>query len=154
MRRYPLYWLSSALLLYTACTQRTEPAPANRDGISGGANTAKLETQPQPNGKGEPGAAIPFDGFQEEFELGPDQYTVLVGSFPTKEQAQELSYFLRMNRANNFVDHVGDEWRVCIGKYGSIKGAERTLTLMQKRGALDKLRRSGYGDPVIQGPGH
>jgi len=145
-----------ALCLFTACTQRTEPPPASRDGIAGGTNTPPKQESHAPGDQGKRGAETlpPDDVFMEKYKLGDNQFTVLVASFPAEPQAKELSYLLRMNRVSNFIDHVGGEWMVCIGKYGSRNGAKRTLELLHKRGAVRLLQQSGFGEPTVYGPGH
>ncbi len=156
MRTYFLILATTLTFLAPACTQRTDTPPANRDGISGGSNTPpKPEAKGALNGGGKGDLAdLTFDGIKEEFELGPDEYTVLVSSLPTKQQAQELAYVLRTYRINNFIDHVGDEWLVGIGKYRSAKAAQKTLLLLRRRGLIAKLQQIGYDEPVIYGPGH
>src|SRR5262245_57200405 len=148
--------ITSGLLLFAACVQRSDTPPGTRDGVAGGTNAPPTQQArgPQDTKGKEQSADLPTVGIEEKFELGDNQYTVLVHACATEQQAQELAYLLRMNRVSNFIDHVHEEWFVCIGKYGSAKGAQRTLALLHKRGAVRQLVESGYGEPTIYGPGH
>ena len=145
MNKKSFVLIVAALTGFAACVQRTD-APTNRDGIAGGSNvTAKQETPtPKPGPERERAADIPVD-WQPKTTLGDNEYTVLVGSYVRREQAEETAYALRMQRINNFVDHVGDEWLVCVGEYHSANGARNTLKI---------LRQRGFSDAVIYGPGH
>ncbi len=143
------YLMMVIVALAAACTQRTDTPPTNRDGIAGGSNTPppKQETPaPQP-GKGEERMPVEpiLDDLEERPILGDNEFTVLAGSFSRREQAEELAFSLRMQRINNFIDHVGGEWFVCVGQYGSSRGARNTLRL---------VRQKGFSDAVIYGPGH
>jgi cell division septation protein DedD len=146
----------ATLFVFTACIQRSDTPPTNRDGIAGGTNAPPRQEVrgPQQGGSEDRPEELPYVDYGERYELGNDQYTVLVGIFTSEQQAQELSYLLRRNRVNNFIDHVRDEWLVCIGKYSSAKGAQKTLELLYKKGAVQLLVQSGYGEPTIHGPGH
>ncbi|MGH7495740.1 MAG: hypothetical protein ACREOO_25570 [bacterium] len=145
-----------ALFLFIACVQRTDTPPGSRDGVAGGSNIPPTQQArgPQDTKSTDRSGGLPEVGFEEKFELGDNQYTVLVQTCATEQQAQELSYLLRMNRVSNFIDHVRDEWLVCIGKYNSVKGAQNTLALLHRRGAVRQLVDSGYGEPSVYGPGH
>ena len=150
------YLLAFALFLFVACVQRTDTPPGSRDGVAGGSNTPPTQQLrgPQATESKDRSADLPVVGFEEKFELGDNQYTVLVQACATEQQAQELAYLLRMNRVSNFIDHVGDDWLVCIGKYSSARGAQNTLALLHRKGAVRQLVESGYGEPAVYGPGH
>jgi hypothetical protein len=149
------FLLVSLLFVASACVQRSDAPPASsRDGIAGGTNTPPKQEARAPQGNTEQSADLPVLGYEERFELGDNQYTVLVGTFPTEQQAQEVSYLLRMNRISNFIDHVNDDWLVCIGKYGSAKGAQKMLAFLYRKGAVRQLQQTGYPDPTVHGPGH
>ena len=148
--------IAFALFLFVACVQRTDTPPGSRDGIAGGSNTPPTQQSRGPQAAESKGRAedLPVVGFEEKYELGDNQYTVLVQICATEQQAKELSYLLRMNRVSNFIDHVRGEWLVCIGKYSSVKGAQKTLALLHRKGAVRQLTQSGYGEPSVYGPGH
>jgi hypothetical protein len=147
--------LTFALLLFAACDQRTDTPPTTRDGVAGGSNIPPTQQARGPqDSKGKDEPVDLFPGYKEKYELGDNEFTVLVQVCTTERQAQELSYFLRMNRVSNFIDHVRDEWLVCIGKYSSVKGAQKTLELLHRRGAVRQLLQSGFEEPSIYGPGH
>jgi len=67
-------------------------------------------------------------------DLGIKEYTVLVGSFKTPEQAKVVASQLRTARINNFIVQGQGKWHVCVGKYSSAKRANSTLENLKNRG--------------------
>ncbi len=151
------YWLTfllAAVFLYGACTQRTEPPPSNRDGVSNGTEpetTGGLEeigrekpvgdrAEPEPD-RNDPEYVPPA----ERSKLGESEYTVVVGSFERAEQADQLSFELRTARINNFVDRANGKWHVCVGQYRS-RGLAKNM--------LARVRDKGYYNAEIASPGH
>jgi cell division septation protein DedD len=55
-----------------------------------------------------------------------EKYTIQVGIFDRLEAAEKLAYDLRAKNVNHFIERVDLNWRVCVGKYYSLKRAERT----------------------------
>jgi hypothetical protein len=136
--------VATLILLMQACTQRTEPPPTNRDGIAGGSDTPKQQQLPPATGEQEP-VTLPGKDVEYKYILGPDEFTVLMGRYATREEAEERSFALRMKRISNFVEQVGGEWLLCVGRYYSEAGARRTLRSMQ---------RMGFEGAETYGPGH
>lgn len=142
MKKY--FLLTAAFVFFAvACTQRTEPPPANRDGIAGGSNTPKTGTPS--NGKEDPAGFPDEDDFGPDYVLGANEFTVLMGRFSAREEAEELAFALRQKRINNFIEETGGEWLVCVGRYSSVNGAKSTLKV---------LRQKGYAEAELYGPGH
>ncbi|MDZ7289142.1 MAG: SPOR domain-containing protein [candidate division KSB1 bacterium] len=71
------------------------------------------------------------------------QYTVQVGSFATREQANTMATDLRSKNINNFILQIGSRWLVCVGKYASEERANRMA---------ESLRNRGIGNPVVLKP--
>jgi len=73
-------------------------------------------------------------------------YTVQVGSFKKREEANSLATTLRSKNINNFIVQADQQWLVCVGqegRYGSAKGAKRLA---------NRLKAEGIGDPVVLPP--
>lgn len=110
------------------CTQKSEEQPpSNLDGVSDGR---------QADRGNEPGdsQASSLTPSSPKGEVGRNEYTIQVGIFDRAEAADNLSYELRAQRINNFVQPVGNRWRVCVGRYQSRSRAESTLRILHNRG--------------------
>lgn len=57
--------------------------------------------------------------------VGPNEYTVQVGSFATRQEAYWESGRLRGLRINNFIMQRDGKWLVCVGRYWTGERAER-----------------------------
>ncbi len=64
-------------------------------------------------------------------------YTVLVGSFKTREQAGGLAADLRRRNINNFILSSGGQYLVCVGQYVSAPRAARMLNTLKTYGFED-----------------
>jgi cell division septation protein DedD len=67
-------------------------------------------------------------------ETGLNEYTILVGSFATKEQAGSFAAELRSKNINNFTLQAGNKWLVCVGKFVSAERASRVKEDIVERG--------------------
>lgn len=70
-------------------------------------------------------------------EVKRNEYTVQVGIFNQLEDAEQLSLDLRAQRVNNFLQPVGNQWRVCVGKYYTEGRASRMAKQLQDMGFKD-----------------
>lgn len=64
-------------------------------------------------------------------------YTVLVGSFKTREQAGGLATDLRSKNINGFVLQSGGQFHVCVGKFVSKPRAANMLKTLSTEGFDD-----------------
>jgi len=67
-------------------------------------------------------------------EVKRNEYTVQVGIFNRADEADQLAFDLRAQRVNNFVQPVGNQWRVCVGKYYTEGRATRMAKQLQSMG--------------------
>jgi len=104
--------------------------------------TACVQPVPPSQGGGQPPAPNPADPNPRP---GPDivtnlkQYTVLAGSYKTKEEAYNLATELRSRNINNFILQQDGQWLVCVGKYVSAGRAERMARTLIERGVADPV---------------
>jgi hypothetical protein len=76
------------------------------------------------------GCVRPQPSLAKGGNLSLNQFTVLVGSFGTREQANALAAQLRAMRVNNFTVFHEGKWHVCVGKYWTAdRAAESAATL-------------------------
>jgi cell division septation protein DedD len=71
------------------------------------------------------------------------QFTVQVGIFKTRAEANIFAADLRSKNINNFVLQAEGQWLVCVGKYVSADRATRMA---------DDLKVRGVGAPVVLPP--
>ena len=90
--------------------------------------TQSLKPQPPPEG-------TPVTGLNE--------YTILVGSFGTNDQANIFAAELRSKNINNFTLQTGKKWIVCVGKFVSEERANRVV---------EALTSKGVSNPVVLPP--
>ena len=77
-------------------------------------------------------------------EVKRNEYTVQVDIFNRVDQADQLAFDLRAQRVNNFVQPVGKQWRVCVGKYYSAGRANRMA---------NQLKSMGFSEAKVIAPG-
>jgi len=77
-------------------------------------------------------------------EVKRNEYTVQVGIFNRADEADQLAFDLRAQRVNNFVQQVGKQWRVCVGKYYSEGRANRMA---------NQLKSMGFSEAKVIAPG-
>jgi cell division septation protein DedD len=65
---------------------------------------------------------------------GLNEYTILVGSFATNDQANVFAAELRSKNINNFTLQAGNKWLVCVGKFMSEERANRVKEDIVERG--------------------
>jgi len=79
--------------------------------------------QPDPNPRPEPPVTINLK-----------HYTVQVGSFKKKEEANSFAATLRSKNINNYLLKADGQLLVCVGKYVSAKRAARMVNTLQSYG--------------------
>jgi cell division septation protein DedD len=138
------FWILSLVILITAgCTQKTEEqppsnrteAPSNERDDRADRPSDRSDSQQSPSGP--PRAP--------KGEVKRNEYTVEVGLFNRPEEADQLAYELRAQRVNNFVQPVGKQWRVCVGRYFSEGRANRMA---------NQLRGMGFANAKVIAPGN
>jgi len=131
-------WLvgtSLLLIIAAGCTKsdNNEP-PSRRTDISedraDGAEPQNERSDPrEPGASGAPRAT--------RGEVKRNEYTVQVGIFNQIDEAEQLALDLRAQRVNNFLQPVGKQWRVCVGKYYTEGRAARMAKQLQDMGFKD-----------------
>ena len=71
------------------------------------------------------------------------QYTVQVGNFKTRNDANILAGELRSKNINNFILQANGQWLVCVGRFVSADRANRMA---------NDLKARGIGEPVVLPP--
>lgn len=136
----------ASLSVLLACTDRGQNPPSVRDGVSVG---APGETPaPQPDRPYEP---LPDEVEPPKSPLGEYGYSVLVGAFDNRLDADHLAFQLRMKRINNTAYFYNGEWRVCVGVYATRSRARRILRQVHEKG-FTTARVIGPGDDGIPPP--
>jgi cell division septation protein DedD len=114
MKFLKLLLLSLAILIAGGCSKKDQQPPSNRDGVSDGSQPPAGQPVAEP---------VPDEPPKKSRR---EKYTIQVGSFARLEEADKLAYELRAKNVNHFIERVGQDWRVCVGKYYSLERAERT----------------------------
>lgn len=140
--RLILFVLAFTIFAEVGCTKKTEDQPpSNReDQPSAGRNDRADRRDDGGNGQQASGPPRAPKG-----EVKRDEYTVQVGLFDRPEDADQLAYELRAQRVNNFVQPVGKQWRVCVGRYYSEGRASRMA---------DQLKAMGFAEAKVVAPGN
>jgi len=125
-----IFWAGLIILLIGACTRKSEDhPPSNREDTPAAEDRSdrrddRSDSQFPPSGA--PRAP--------QAEVQRNEYTVQVGIFNRSGAADTLASRLRAERVNNFVQRVGNQWRVCVGRYYSEKPAGRTASQLRQMG--------------------
>lgn len=112
-----------------APSRRTEVSADRADGTDPAGTPNERSDAREPGPSGAPRAS--------RGEVKRNEYTVQVGIFNQLEDAEQLSLDLRAQRVNNFLQPVGNQWRVCVGKYYTEGRASRMAKQLQDMGFKD-----------------
>lgn len=132
----PFWGVSLILIILGGCTKtdNSEP-PSRRDDLPASGSESRTERSDRQDGRSDPqeGAASGSPRAPRG-EVKRNEYTVQVGIFNRADEADQLAFDLRAQRVNNFVQPVGNQWRVCVGKYYTEGRATRMAKQLQSLG--------------------
>lgn len=143
----PFIGVMLILMIVGGCTKtdNSEP-PSRRADLPDSGQENRDDRADRRNGRNEtqesPAAESPR---APRGEVKRNEYTVQVGIFNRADEADQLAFDLRAQRVNNFVQPVGNQWRVCVGKYYT----EGRATRMAKQ-----LQSLGYTQAKVITPGN
>ncbi len=134
----PFLGVSLILIILGGCTKtdNSEP-PSRRDDLPESGQENRSDRSDRSEGQGgrndsqEPASGSPR---APRGEVKRNEYTVQVGIFNRADEADQLAFDLRAQRVNNFVQPVGNQWRVCVGKYYTEGRATRMAKQLQSLG--------------------
>ncbi|MCG3121326.1 MAG: hypothetical protein ALAOOOJD_04370 [bacterium] len=128
------------VFFFTGCTKTDQnQPPSNREETP---TTGRDDRADKPVEGQQPPTGTPR---APKGEVKRNEYTVQVGIFNRAEDADQLAYELRAQRVNNFVQSVGKQWRVCVGRYYSEARATRMA---------NQLKGMGFTDSKVIAPGN
>ena len=135
---------SLMILIAGGCTKTDqEQPPSRRDDIpSETGREGRSDRRDDPSDSQQPPANSPR---APRGEVKRNEYTVQVGIFNRADEADQLAFDLRAQRVNNFVQPVGNQWRVCVGKYYSEGRATRMA---------NQLKSMGFSEAKVIAPGN
>lgn len=128
------------VFFFTGCTKTDQnQPPSNREETP---TTGRDDRADRPADGQQPPSGIPR---APKGEVKRNEYTVQVGIFNRAEEADQLAYELRAQRVNNFIQPVGKQWRVCVGRYYSEGRATRMA---------NQLKGMGFTESKVIAPGN
>ena len=80
-----------------------------------------------------------------KLDTGLECFTIKIGSFPTRMDAELRSADLRALRINNYIISKDGWWFVCVGKYSKEKRARETLKTLKQHGIYNAIVLSPHG---------
>jgi len=136
--------LDSLIILIAAGCAKTDSdqPPSRRDDIPETGGEDRSDRREERSDSQPPPAGTPR---APRGEVKRNEYTVQVGIFNRADQADQLAFDLRAQRVNNFVQQVGNQWRVCVGKYYSEGRANRMA---------NQLKSMGFSEAKVIAPGN
>jgi cell division septation protein DedD len=131
------------MLIAAGCTKTdSDQPPSRRDDIPESGREDGSERREERSDSQQPPASSPR---APRGDVKRNEYTVQVGIFNRAEEADQLAFDLRAQRVNNFVQQVGNQWRVCVGKYYSEGRATRMA---------NQLKSMGFSEAKVIAPGN
>lgn len=129
----PFLGVSLILIILGGCTKtdNSEP-PSRRDDLPETGQESRADRQDGRTGSQDPASS--GSPRAPRGEVKRNEYTVQVGIFNRADEADQLAFDLRAQRVNNFVQPVGKQWRVCVGKYYTEGRATRMAKQLQSLG--------------------
>lgn len=130
------FWVSLILIILGGCTKtdNSEP-PSRRDDLPESGQENRTDRSDRQDGRSDSqDAASSGSPRAPRGEVKRNEYTVQVGIFNRADEADQLAFDLRAQRVNNFVQQVGNQWRVCVGKYYTEGRATRMAKQLQGLG--------------------
>lgn len=132
----PLLGVSLILIIVGGCTKTdNSEAPSRRTDIPEAGQENRADRSDRPDGRSDAQEPVASGSPRApRGEVKRNEYTVQVGIFNRADAADQLAFDLRAQRVNNFVQPVGNQWRVCVGKYYTEGRAMRMAKKLQGMG--------------------